>query len=122
MSQKSGFAAALAGKCPQCRKGDMFQYPLAKVSKFTKMNNECASCGLRFEVEPGFFIGAMYFSYGVTVALLIAVGLALYFLNLTELYTYIISVVLINALLMPFIFRYSRISFLYLFGGVDYRE
>ena len=121
MSQKSGFAAALAGKCPQCREGEIFEYPLSKVSKFARMNNECSNCGLRYEVEPGFFVGAMYFSYGVTVALLIAVGLVLYVFNLTELYTFVISVVLINALLMPIIFRYSRISFLYLFGGVGYK-
>jgi hypothetical protein len=85
------------------------------------MHSECGNCGLRYEVEPGFFIGAMYFSYGVTVALLIAIGLVLYVLNLNELYTYIISVVVVNVLLMPFIFRYSRISFLYLFGGIKYR-
>jgi len=121
MSQKSGFEAALAGKCPQCRKGDMFQFPLATVSKFTRMNNECTNCGLHFEVEPGFFVGAMYFSYGVTVALLIMVGLILYVLGLNEFYTYITSVVLINLLLLPLIFRYSRISFLYLFGGVKYQ-
>ena len=120
MSQKSGFGAVLAGKCPQCRKGDMFQYPLTKVSKFVKMNENCPNCGLRYEVEPGFFIGAMYFSYGVTVMLLITVGLVLYALNLNELYTYISTVVLINLLLLPFIFRYSRIAFLYLFGGVKY--
>jgi len=122
MSQRSGFAAALAGKCPQCRKGDMFEYPLIQLSKFAKMHGKCPNCSFRYEVEPGFFVGAMYFSYVVTVALLIAVGLVLYVFNLSELYTYISSVVLINLLMMPFIFRYSRISFLYLFGGVSYRE
>lgn len=122
MSQKSGFKAALAGKCPQCRKGDMFEYPLVQLSKFAKMNEKCPNCSLRYEVEPGFFVGAMYFSYVVTVALLIAVGLILYVFNLNELYTYISAVVLINLLLMPFIFRYSRIAFLYLFGGVVYRD
>lgn len=120
MNQKTGFAAALAGKCPQCRKGDMFQYPLIKFMKFAKMNDNCSNCGLRFEVEPGFFIGAMYISYGVTVALLIVVGLVLYALDIAELFTYITSVVLINILLLPFIFRYSRIAFLYLFGSVKY--
>lgn len=120
MSQKSGFAAALAGKCPQCRKGNMFQYPLIRLSRFAKMNESCSNCQFRFEVEPGFFVGAMYFSYVVTVALLIAVGLVLYTLDFTELFTYIASVLLINLLLLPFIFRYSRITFLYLFGGVKY--
>ncbi len=121
MSQKNGFEAILSGKCPQCRKGDMFRYPVLRVSKFAKMNKSCLHCGLRYEVEPGFFIGAMYISYAVTVALLIIVGLVLYVFNLNELYTYIASVVLINLLLLPFIFRYSRIVFLHLFGGVKFQ-
>jgi uncharacterized protein (DUF983 family) len=122
MSQRSGFEAALAGKCPQCRRGDMFEYPLIQIRNFTKMHEACPHCGLRYEIEPGFFIGAMYFSYVVTVSLLIVVGLLLYVFNLSELYTYILSVVLINLFLLPIIFRYSRIAFLYLFGGVKYRE
>lgn len=122
MSQKSAFAAALAGKCPQCRKGDVFQYPLTRLSKFAKMNQSCSNCELRYEVEPGFFIGAMYLSYVVTVTLLITVGLTLYVLNINGVYIYITSVVLINLLLLPIIFRYSRIVFLHLFGGVKYKD
>ena len=41
------------------------------------MNERCAVCGLKFEREPGYFLGAMYISYGLalgTIAL-IAVGL-----------------------------------------------
>ena len=121
MRQKSSLVAALAGRCPQCRKGDMFEYPLSRVNKFARMHEKCPNCGLRYEVEPGFFIGAIYFSYAVTVSLLIVVSLVLYMLDLQELYIYVTSVVLINLLLLPFIFRYSRISYLYLFGGVRYR-
>jgi uncharacterized protein (DUF983 family) len=120
MSQESAFKAALASKCPQCRKGEIFKHPLSKLSKFARMHKECSQCSLRYEVEPGFFVGAMYFSYGVTVALLIAVGIVHHFLGINGLYKYITSVVLINALLLPFIFRYSRIAFLYMFGGVKY--
>jgi len=122
MNPRSGLGAALSGKCPRCRQGDMFQYPLIQFHKFLKMNDSCSECGLRYEIEPGFFIGAMYFSYAVTVGLLIVVGLVLYWLDMYELFIYMTSVVLINIALTPFIFRYSRISFLYLFGGVTYRS
>lgn len=32
----------------------------------------CALCHLRFEREPGYFIGAIYINYGVTVLLALA--------------------------------------------------
>lgn len=40
------------------------------------MNQRCPACGLKFEREPGYFLGAMYFSYAIaTVAIsLLAVG------------------------------------------------
>ena len=33
------------------------------------MYERCAVCGLRFEREQGYFLGAMYINYGVTVVL-----------------------------------------------------
>jgi hypothetical protein len=33
------------------------------------MHSECASCALRFEREPGFFLGAIYFNYGLTAVI-----------------------------------------------------
>jgi hypothetical protein len=35
-----------------------------------KMNEQCPSCGLKFEREPGYFFGAMYFSYGLGVVMI----------------------------------------------------
>jgi uncharacterized protein (DUF983 family) len=40
------------------------------------MRERCAGCGLVFEREPGYFVGAIYLSYAVTVI----VALAGYFL------------------------------------------
>jgi hypothetical protein len=36
------------------------------------MNERCPYCGLKFEREQGYFLGAMYFSYCIaTVAILL---------------------------------------------------
>ena len=32
------------------------------------MHERCAACGLRFEREPGYFVGAIYINYAVTAA------------------------------------------------------
>ena len=36
------------------------------------MNDYCSSCGLKYKIEPSFFYGAMYVSYGLTVAIGVA--------------------------------------------------
>jgi hypothetical protein len=36
------------------------------------MRARCATCGLPFEREAGYFVGAIYINYGVTVALALA--------------------------------------------------
>jgi hypothetical protein len=36
------------------------------------MHDRCPNCGLKYEREPGFFLGSIYFNYGLT-ALVVAV-------------------------------------------------
>ena len=38
------------------------------------MNDRCPECGLRFNREPGYFLGAMYISYGLGLAVICAFG------------------------------------------------
>jgi uncharacterized protein (DUF983 family) len=56
---------ALALRCPRCGRAPLFRGWFA-------MNTLCAACDLRFERAPGYWIGAIYVNYGVTVT--IAVG------------------------------------------------
>ncbi len=116
-----GFKAAIHGKCPQCRQGDMFISSALKLSEFHKMNDNCPVCGLKFEREPGFFTGAMYVNYAFSVALIVAVGIALTVFDTYTLQAFLISIVSLVLLLLPFLFRYSRILFLYWFGAVSYQ-
>lgn len=98
----------------------MFPSDAMNLSQFSKMNEECPVCHLHFEVEPGFFIGAMYITYAFNVAIMVTVGIALYVLNNPDIWVYLVTVSAISLLLLPFSFRYSRILFLHLFGGIDF--
>ncbi len=98
----------------------MFAFSLAHLTKFHRMNQDCPQCGLHFEREPGFFFGAMYISYAFSVALFVAVGVALSVLGDFPLYIYFISIVVAVILFLPISFRYSRILFLHLFGGIEF--
>jgi uncharacterized protein (DUF983 family) len=120
MPVRSLVNAQLHGKCPRCREGDVFKYPLRKISKFSVMNKNCPRCGADFEPEPGFYFGAMFISYAVSVAVLIGVGIFLYVFFRPSDGVYLISIVLAILLMTPFSFRYSRILFLYWFGGYHF--
>ena len=115
-------AALLHGKCPRCRKGDIFSYPVfGHLLKFNKMNETCPHCEVRLEPEPGFYQGAMYIGYGITVMCIILVSLVLYYLaNQPSAYVYTVTVIGVMVLLIPFNYRYSRIIYLYLFGGIGF--
>ena len=42
------------------------------------MNDRCPVCGLHFNREPGYFLGAMYISYGLGIAVIVAFGAVLW--------------------------------------------
>ncbi len=121
MPEQSSIKAILEAKCPKCREGDMFEFPLSHLRKFSRMHTHCPVCDLRFEVEPGFFIGAMYISYAMSLVIFFTVSVVIYVLfNNPEFYFYMIGIPSTVLILLPFMFRYSRVLFLYLFGGIKY--
>jgi uncharacterized protein (DUF983 family) len=113
--------AMLGARCPRCRKGRMFVYR-AYSAKFQVMHPDCPHCGLHYEIETGFFWGAMYVTYAFTVALFIASFVAMQVLapKANVMYTVALMLGLILGLL-PLMARKSRAIFLYLFGGVRFR-
>ncbi len=113
----SKFKGALLQKCPKCLQGDVFVNPLFSID-FSKTHINCPNCNLRFENEPGFFYGAMYFSYALNVAIIITTGLSVYFIFKPTTLVHISVTVMAALFLVPLTFRYSRILMLYLFRGV----
>jgi uncharacterized protein (DUF983 family) len=122
MPTRGYLAGLLQGKCPRCREGDIFTYPITKLSKFNVMNEKCPYCGIRLEPEPGFYQGAMFVSYAFAVGFIITIGIILYFLfNDPSEWVYIGVCTAVILTLVPLNYRYSRIVFLYFFGGPRYR-
>lgn len=50
------------------------------MRSWIRMNERCPECGIRFEREPGFFLGSIYFNYGLTT-LIVAVTFPLLLFN-----------------------------------------
>lgn len=121
MPVPSKLRAILEARCPKCREGHMFEFPLANYRKFSRMHTHCPICRLRFEVEPGFYIGAMYISYVMSLVILFTVSITIFILfSNPDFYYYLIGITLVVLILIPVTFRYSRVLFLYLFGGIKY--
>jgi uncharacterized protein (DUF983 family) len=114
--------AALQAKCPRCRQGNLFANSMYGL-KPQKMNVYCSYCGLRFEREPGYFYVAMFVSYALTTAQMIAIGVLTYLVTGEDNspWIYLITIFTGIILLSPFNFRYSRVILLYwLTPNLDY--
>ena len=68
----------LRNRCPQCGQTHLFDEPNAyKLWSTAHMHKGCAACGEDFEREPDFYFEAAYVSYSLTVALWVAVLVAM---------------------------------------------
>lgn len=116
---KPGAMALLTHKCPSCGKGHLFVSANPyNFRTFTNMPAACPDCGLNFNPEIGFYWGATYISYGLTMAFtaftFITSTLLFGFMNSLGLfYITVNSVMLI--LLTPVFIRYSRTIWLWMF-------
>ena len=64
------FLNILRCKCPRCRRGDMFsERNPYRLRTTMKMNAVCPVCGQPFDIEVGFYFGAGFTSYALSVAL-----------------------------------------------------
>jgi uncharacterized protein (DUF983 family) len=104
------------GTCPVCQEESMYVSSNLYNPRLTqKMHERCSNCGTKYKMEPSFFYGAMYVSYGVGVAIGIITFLITYFL--LDLDKVSIFLIIMTALigLMPVIIRLSRNIWINLF-------
>src|SRR5438034_11454226 len=103
----AGLWAMLRQHCPRCRRGRIFRGAFAT-------NDPCPECGLVFQREEGYFLGAMYVSYALSVVLIGAAYLAVT--------TWLPGIGIVSTMLLtlvlylpfaPAVFRYSRVIWLY---------
>lgn len=109
-------------RCPNCRDGNMFTHKTLNLGNMLKMHRTCPKCDQDFMPEPGFYFGAMYFSYAINVALMVTSGVAFEVLFNPDNVVYtLISVFIPPLLLAPWNFRISRAIMLYALGEVGKR-
>ena len=97
-------------KCPRCRKGNLLKGHPYQISKFNKVNENCSKCNLKFKIEPSFFYGSMYVSYGLGVAISIAVYVILLLLGMADQLLRVFFIICGTLIaLMPYINALSKV-------------
>ena len=120
LKKGSKLNSILTGSCPRCQNESMYldKNPL-HFSKLLKMNEKCSHCGLKYQIEPSFFYGAMYVSYGLNVALGVAAFVISYLIFNSSIKTAFIAIVVSNVVLFPFVLRWSRNIYINMFVAFD---
>ncbi len=85
------------------------------------MNESCAVCGLVYLREAGYFLGAMYVSYGLGVLTVLPVAMALVVLLDMPL-AVVLTIATVQTLVsVPLLVRYSRAIWLHFDQVIDPR-
>ena len=119
----------LTMRCPRCRRGDMFKHPnpfkKLRLSYIFDMYDYCPVCRQKYDLEPGFWYGTGYVSYGLTVAISgftfiawwIIIGIST---DDNRIFGWLIFNSILLVVIQPWLMRLSRV--LYLLFFVKYNE
>jgi len=111
-TKPSTLGAILHQRCPRCRFGRIFQYSVFRG--FPKMFERCPICDLKFQREEGYFLGAMYISFGLALMVIALVSSLLWFMTGWPITKDTIMAVLLFLPLAPTISLFSRVLWIYL--------
>ncbi|BDB51760.1 DUF983 domain-containing protein [Flavobacterium ammonificans] len=120
LKKGSKLNSILTGSCPKCQNESMYEdkNPL-HLGKVLKMNENCSHCGLKYQIEPSFFYGAMYVSYALNVAVGVAAFIiANVFLSL-DLVQSFFAIIGMVVLAFPFVVRWARNIYINMFISYD---
>lgn len=112
------FRSIVTCKCPSCRNANLFSdarhYHLTTIFD---MPDRCPNCGQDFIIEPGFYLGALWVSYPIVIALeLIFIAICLFVFKQTLTVSFIVASFML-LLLSPVLIRVSRSLFIHINVG-----
>ena len=120
LKKGSKLNSILTGTCPKCQNESMYcDQNMLHLDKILKMNENCSNCGLKYQIEPSFFYGAMYVSYGLNVAIGIAAFIISFVIFGASLKVAFIAIIAAIVLSFPFVLRWSRNIYINMFVSYD---
>jgi len=113
---RSLLASIFSLRCPSCREGKLFRNNQPyNPNKLFEMHAKCPHCAQNLQPEPGFYYGSMYVSYGLTVAIFVAVVVIGYTFFNPDMWDIVISLTIVLFLVAPLVFRLSRSIWAHMF-------
>ena len=83
------------------------------------MLERCPNCDLKFEREQGYFLGAMYISYGLALITIVVLALLLWASTSWSLQKITLLAILLFLPLAPTLTLFSRVLWIYLDRAID---
>jgi len=115
-SGRSLVASVVQQRCPRCREGRLFKESNPyKTGALGAMPEQCSVCGQPFQLEPSFYYGSMYVSYGYTVAIFVAVLVLAYGVFGLGIWGVVGILAAVLLALGPVLFRLSRSTWIHMF-------
>jgi uncharacterized protein (DUF983 family) len=115
--QTSTGLAILRQMCPGCRAARIFRKSI--FTGFPRMQERCPNCGLKFEREQGYFLGAMYISYGLALITIVALALLLWAVTSWSMQKVTAWAIVLFLPLAPTLTLFSRVLWIYLDRAID---
>jgi uncharacterized protein (DUF983 family) len=113
----NSFQGILHQRCPRCREGAIYRGSM--LEGLLSMYDRCPVCHLKYEREEGYFIGAMYVSYGLAIPPYLAIVSALWLLAGWRYEYALLGAVIVYLPFVPFVMRLSRVVWIYVDQAFD---
>ncbi|EAS18631.1 DUF983 domain-containing protein [Nonlabens mediterrranea] len=108
------------GTCPVCQNESMYTSSnLYNPNKTQEMHERCSHCDTKYKIEPSFFYGSMYVSYGVGIAIAMAAFVICYFLLNLSRWNIFLVISFISIFSLPIVIRISRNIWINIFMDYD---
>jgi len=99
--------ALIRQRCPHCCQGKIYERGM-------QMYANCPVCNLRFEREPGYFLGSLYISYGMaTMCLLFGLWIGSMLMPTLDLGLVVLIAAACFVPFVPMVTRYSKVIWIF---------
>jgi len=119
ISKGSKLYSILFNKCPKCHVGKFWVSDNPFKNMFFSTENSCKTCencSLNYELETGFWYGAMYVSYALSVAIMVLFWTSTnFFYPLINVFNEVLIIVTAILLVSPLNYHLSRLIWINFF-------
>ena len=107
----------LRQRCPRCQRGAIFRTPLWRG--ILALHERCPVCALKYDREPGYFLGAMYISYMLMLPPAVLICLTIWHFSGWPFDVVVVATFIAVLPLVPSVMRWARVLWLYFDRTLD---